>query len=144
MERDTNRTVLLPHVRKICFQLLGPAPEHPRHDEIRFAPILYNEEERQEWRQRFSAEKQTQETKEQAAVEKKRQRSRPRKAVEKAENDDPPATANAPAQAGEESHAPNAGQEWRNTGGRVSGPAATAAALALLDAFASVEAQILI
>lgn len=57
MERETNRMVLLPHVRKMCFQLLGPAREHPRHDEIRHAPILYTEEERREWRQRFAAEK---------------------------------------------------------------------------------------
>ena len=68
MERETNRTVLLPHVRKMCFQLLGPAPEHPRHDEIRHAPILYSEEERQEWRQRFAAEKQAKEAEDQAAA----------------------------------------------------------------------------
>jgi hypothetical protein len=66
MERDTNRTVLLPHVRKLCFKLLGPAPEHPQHDEVRYAHILYSKEERQEWRQRFAAEKQAKVAEDQA------------------------------------------------------------------------------
>lgn len=68
MERD-NRTVLLLHVRKICTQLLGPAPEHPAHDEIRYAPILYSEEERRQWRQQFEAEKQPREAAAKAAQE---------------------------------------------------------------------------
>lgn len=69
MERDSNRTVLVPYVRKLCFQLLGPAPEHPRHDEIRYAPPLYSEQERQEWRQRFEAEKQAKEAEDRAAAQ---------------------------------------------------------------------------
>ena len=36
MERDTNRTILKPEVRTLCWQLLGPPPEHPEFQ--RFYP----------------------------------------------------------------------------------------------------------
>jgi hypothetical protein len=40
-EGSPPRDELRADVRKLCFQLLGPAPEHPDHDEIRYAPPLY-------------------------------------------------------------------------------------------------------
>lgn len=79
MERDNNRSMLLPHVRTLCFQLLGPAPEHPRHDEIRHAPIRYSEQERQEWRQHFAAEQQAIEAEERAAAENEASAEPPKK-----------------------------------------------------------------
>jgi hypothetical protein len=76
MEKDTNRTVLRPEVRKLCWGLLGPPPEHPRHDEIRYAPPLYSEEERRQWREEF--EKQKAARQEEAAAEPKKKRGRGR------------------------------------------------------------------
>jgi hypothetical protein len=58
LERDGFFT-LRPDVRKMCGQLLGPAPEHPRRDEILHAPILYTEAELRSWREKFEAEKTT-------------------------------------------------------------------------------------
>jgi hypothetical protein len=75
-ESDTNRTVLRSDVRKLCWGLLGPPPEHPRHDEIRYAPPLYTEEERRQWREEFERKKGAQQ--EEAKSETPKKRGRPR------------------------------------------------------------------
>jgi hypothetical protein len=75
-EPESSRTVLRPEVRKLCYGLLGPPPEHPRHDEIRYAPPLYSEEERRQWREEF--ERQKQERQEEASAEAPKKRGRKR------------------------------------------------------------------
>ncbi len=75
---NTHRTMLRPAVRLQCFQLLGPAPEHPRHDEIRYAPPLHSEEDRRRWREEWEKKQSEQQEETQHEPEKKHGRPRSR------------------------------------------------------------------
>ena len=69
---------LLPHVRKMCSQLLGPAPEHPLGDFIRLAPSsIMGEENAQRWQEEYRKKK-AQEQAEQEAEPKKRKKGKSR------------------------------------------------------------------
>jgi hypothetical protein len=75
-EAPMPRYELRADVRQKCFQLLGPAPEHPMHDFLRYGPPdIMGEENIRRWQDEFRKRKAAEvdrATEDQAGPEKKR------------------------------------------------------------------------
>ena len=75
-DEKTRLVTLRPNVRKICLGILGPPPEHPDYDFIKYGPVLAFQEDKAQWKAEFAAKKAAEEKPSESAKVAKKKRAR--------------------------------------------------------------------